>query len=447
MYEDIKEQFKEVIRYSQGIEEPKIDYIFREWVENKKRFLHLFGGPIYEWPVPVEFSLDDNQKRQRAMEFADIVADSFNNSDLADFIDNNIDTFFENKVSNDNYLGIPKGMKLLKAFKYFETNKCSLRNIQDMASQIIQEDKIKGTICFSVHPLDFLSSSENTYNWRSCHSLDGEFRAGNLSYIVDDSTFMVYLKGADDQVLYRFGDVKWNSKKWRMLVHGNEDIMFAGRQYPFSSKSGIDIVLNVFNNIYADAARAEGYYEYSRWSQWSNEYIYKDSKGEVLDRQYFILENRLFDLCDAVKEGPNALNFNDILRSSCYNYPYYSVRNSWSSVFENLKKNPIIVGREVPCLHCGNELIQNSETMRCDDCELKYGTEENEIYGTCDCCGARIYIDDANSLGNGDYVCDACYDRYCFTCDCCGEIYYNTDKVFVPDDEEDCGEWYCKNCI
>ena len=198
MYEDIKEQFKAVIRYSQGIEEPKIDYIFREWEENKKRFLYLFGGPIYEWPVPVEFSLDDNQKRQRAMEFADIVADSFNNSDLAGFIDDNIDTFFENKVSNDNYHGIPKGMKLLKAFKYFEDNKCSLRNIQDMASQIIQEDKIRGTICFSVHPLDFLSSSENTYNWRSCHSLDGEFRAGNLSYIVDDSTFMVYLKGADD---------------------------------------------------------------------------------------------------------------------------------------------------------------------------------------------------------------------------------------------------------
>ena len=198
MYEDIKQQFKEVIKYSQHIEDPKVEYLFREWSANKEKFINLFGGLIYEWPQPVEFTLDDHQKKNRAMEFADIVADSFNNSDLAGFIDDNIDTFFENKVSNDNYNGIPKGMKLLKAFKYFEDNKCVLRNIQDMASQIIQEDKIKGTLCFSIHPLDFLSSSENTYNWRSCHSLDGEFRAGNLSYMVDDCTFMIYLKGADN---------------------------------------------------------------------------------------------------------------------------------------------------------------------------------------------------------------------------------------------------------
>jgi hypothetical protein len=58
---------------------------------------------------------------------------------------------------------------------------------------------------------------------------------------------MVYLKGGDDQKLNGFGNVLWNSKKWRMLLHPNDDdsIMFAGRQYPFSSKSGIDKVLEI----------------------------------------------------------------------------------------------------------------------------------------------------------------------------------------------------------
>ena len=160
------------------------------------KFIDLFGGLIYEWPVPVEFTLDDTQKRSRVMEFVGVVSDSFNNPELADFIEANLDSFYENKVSTNDKM--PKGMKLLKAFKYFEKNQTALRNIQDMASQIIQEDKIKGTLCFSVHPLDYLSSSENTYNWRSCHSLDGEYRAGNLSYMVDNSTFLIYLKGADD---------------------------------------------------------------------------------------------------------------------------------------------------------------------------------------------------------------------------------------------------------
>jgi hypothetical protein len=196
MYEDIKEQFKEVIRYSQDIEDPKVDYLFREWEYNKKKFIDLFGGLIYEWPGTIEFVLDDTQKRSRVMEFVGIVSDNFNNPELADFIEANLDSFYENKVSTDDKM--PKGMKLLKAFKYFEKNQTALRNLQDMASQIIQEDKIKGTLCFSVHPLDYLSSSENTYNWRSCHSLDGEYRAGNLSYMVDNSTFLIYLKGADN---------------------------------------------------------------------------------------------------------------------------------------------------------------------------------------------------------------------------------------------------------
>ena len=453
MYEDIKQQFKEVIKYSQHIEDPNVEYLFREWSANKEKFINLFGGLIYEWPQPVEFTLDEHQKRNRAMEFADIVADSFNNSDLAGFIDDNIDTFFENKVSNDNYNGIPKGMKLLKAFKYFEDNKCVLRNIQDMASQIIQEDKIKGTLCFSVHPLDFLSSSENTYNWRSCHSLDGEFRAGNLSYMVDDCTFMIYLKGADNQTLYNFGSVKWNSKKWRMLVHANEAIMFAGRQYPFSSKSGIDMALNVYNNLIAKKSSSGDdpyWYYFNRYSPWTNEYIDKFGIYQTsLDSKYIIYNYRLADFYKVVKKGNNALNFNDVLESSCYTYPYYSIQDPYCyNGVEYLLNHPLTIGGEVPCLHCGDEVILNPETMRCDDCELKYGIEENDVYGTCDCCGARIYIDDANVVNNGnDYVCDSCYDKYCFTCDCCGEVFYNSEKIFIPEDEyEDCGSWYCSYC-
>ena len=81
--------------------------------------------------------------------------------------------------------------------------------------------------------------------------------------------------------------------------------------------------------------------------------------------------------------------------------------------------------------------------------ELKYGTEENDIYTFCDCCGARIYIDDSIPVNDGnEYVCESCYNKYCFTCDCCGEVYYNEDKIFVSDDEnEESGSWYCRHCV
>ena len=83
MYEDIREQFKSVIQYSQNIPEPKIDYLFREWECQKERFIKRFGGLIYEWPTPIEFTLDESQKRARAMEFANTVSDTFNYPVLA----------------------------------------------------------------------------------------------------------------------------------------------------------------------------------------------------------------------------------------------------------------------------------------------------------------------------------------------------------------------------
>ena len=457
MYEDIREQFKSVISYSQNIPDPKIDYLFKEWEYQKERFIKRFGGLIYEWPTPIEFTLDDVQKRQRAMEFASTVSDTFNNPVLAEFIDENLDTFFENKVSKSLGENIPQGMKLLKAFKFFEPNKAALRNIQDMASQIIQENKIRGTLCFSVHPLDFLSSSENTYNWRSCHALDGEYRAGNLSYMVDNSTFMVYLKGADNQQLYGFGGVPWNSKKWRMLIHSNEtdDIMFAGRQYPFSSKSGIDTVLNIYNNlIVTEYKNPWGPVKFGSWrADYIDSYVPYDATDMNdtvgLAGKYLVYANQLVEIHQIVHDGQNALNYNDVLRSTCYRYPYYTVFNPYGyHSIDYILTHPVIIGAEVPCLHCGQELISNPETMRCDDCELAFGTEENDVYSTCDCCGARIYVDDAICVGDdGDLICDSCFHSHAFVCDCCGGVYYEADKVFIPDkNDEEHGRWFCRGC-
>ena len=61
--EDIQKDFKEVITYSQGISDPKIDDIVKAFEKNKAWFYHLFGDQlIYEFPKPVSFnySIKDN---------------------------------------------------------------------------------------------------------------------------------------------------------------------------------------------------------------------------------------------------------------------------------------------------------------------------------------------------------------------------------------------------
>lgn len=442
MYDDIKEQFKSVIAHSQGIDDPKVDELFDEWAKAKSKFLKRFNGPIYEFSE-VEFNLDDKEKKVLVSNFSEMVYNVFRNFDLSLFIDKNVDTFFDNRVSDQCYeRNIPKDIKLIKAFKYFEPDVNKLRKIQDAASALIQENKVKGTLCFSVHPLDFLSSSENNYNWRSCHALNGEYRAGNLSYMVDSTTFMVYLKGKNDETLLNFGDVKWNSKKWRVLLHTTDDdaVIFASKQYPFSSEKGLNDVLHIYNKFIMK--REYGNY----YCSWRNTYIDTYESPTIgtcrLYDKYIPYQHLLYPLNSIVRSGDGSMNYNDILYSSTYKYPYYAMlQNTWS---RPLQENSIVVGGGVKCLQCGKQHITLPESMRCFSCELEYGTDANGEFGFCDCCGRRVYRDDAYSLGYGEVICENCFNDHYFTCDCCGDNFHNSEKVYVNKNGEE--YWYCENC-
>ena len=201
----IQEQFNEVIAYSQtGISTPNTDDLFKDWLEAKRDIIEAFGGKlIVEYPTPVTFTLTEQERQQRVEDFCQMVA-RMSSVALADFIKTNSDGFFNNQVTlqyDSDAFKIPKGMKLVKAFKFFEPDPETLGKLQSAASMLIQENCVTGKLCLSVHPLDYLSASENNHNWRSCHALNGDYRAGNLSYMVDSSTIVCYIKTKDDEII------------------------------------------------------------------------------------------------------------------------------------------------------------------------------------------------------------------------------------------------------
>ena len=429
IYSDIQEQFNKVISYSQGIPNPNTDELFAKWLEAKRDFIEVFGGKlIVEIPLKVSFALDGEEKKVRLNDFIDIVYNTYSNEALGSFLEQESDGFFDNIVVRqyESSKGtIPKGMKLVKAFKYFESDKKTLENIQDCASRVIQENKIEGTLCFSVHPLDYLSSSENTYNWRSCHALDGEYRSGNLSYMVDKSTVICYLKGADNVNIPLFPqDVLWNSKKWRMLLYFSEkwDMVFAGRQYPFTSTPGLNLLFEHMVSIFYKNLDL-----YSGVSKWCNKYV--DNESYPIDYIYVPVRGELLRMDLMVKDGDGALQFNDLLRSSCYTSPYYCIKDNYSWQRWNNLPPRFTIGNSVKCLCCGDYPITNSETMMCDNCELEYGHEENDVYGSCDCCGRRIILDDSIEVED-NLICHDCFHSQCFICSRCDEVHYNSNKIY-----------------
>lgn len=340
-------------------------------------------------------------------------------------------------------------MKLLKAFKFFESDPSLLAELQNKASAVIQEDKITGTLCFSVHPLDFLSSSENNHNWRSCHALDGEYRAGNLSYMVDECTFLCYLKSEGETILPNFpDDVPWNNKKWRTLlfINDNKDMMFAGRQYPFSSEYGIEYVKNLLSNLPG----------FGKWTEWRKDKIRSYSTGiDVIsfNSPYIGVGNKLIPLKTLVKDANPTypLHFNDILKSSCYD-PMYSYKyvdvNSWytgsRSQTVTTPNGRFIIGGNVKCLCCNNTEIDMTEIMTCTECELKYGSSDSESFAYCGFCGRRFVYDDGTFVDMEDeMVCPSCAENHIAECACCNRTGYIGTDVFYDSERY---EYYCEEC-
>lgn len=395
----IQEQFELVIHYSQEI--PKVpgqrfvntDSLFEEWLEAKRDFIEAFGGKlIVELPGKVTFELSQEEKIKRVKDFLTAVDCNYDNPDLARFIDIQKSGFYENKVVEDfEYNGekIPKGMKVIKAFKFFEKNPKKLENLQNAASMLIQEDKITGVLCLSVHPLDYISASENCHSWHSCHALDGDYRVGNLSYMVDKHTIMCYLRADNcDYILPDFPtEVPWNSKKWRIWIHlsDNWDIIFAGRQYPFTSNVGLNLakkeLIEPTLNI--------------RFTDFTNQYLtggiklkmegenFLPSFEEDLFDKYMVINSKAVPLQDVIVDAPGSLNFNDLLRSSCY-VPQYAYRvkqvthwywgdSHYRTVVHNTydESDRILpkfrIGGRVSCVMCGNQL-DYSGSFVCGEC-------------------------------------------------------------------------------
>lgn len=439
----IEQQFKDVIEFSQGFR-PKTTKLFENWYVNKKPFIEMFGNQlIYEVPTKLQFSLNENIKRRKMSEFISEIRRRYHNIPLNRFLDQlTVEEFYGNKLEKpyeDSGIALSTGNKVVKAFKYFEENSAILEKIQQEASAIIQEDKIEGILCFSVHPLDYLSSSENGCGWRSCHSLDGEFRAGNLSYMTDESTVVCYLKEEKEKKLPNFpSDVPWNSKKWRVLLHISlaNGFMFAGRQYPFSDESYLDIV-----RLYLRKA----FPQFAHCSFWSN--LYHTALGPIpLNYNYFMSNRCLYPkelVIEDVYAGDSPLHYNDLLRSSVYIKPYYC--DFWYSSYEmnKHKEMKLKIGNKVPCLYCEKEYIEDSELMVCVDCE---STAYRQFDAFCDCCNNGMYYEDTlYQLENEQLICEACFNEFAVACSRCGHYIYTENGVVVPNNKQEM-EYMCACC-
>lgn len=243
-------------------------------------------------------------------------------------------------------------------------------------SRILNDKMLRGELCFSIHPLDYMTMSDNTYHWSSCMSWqeNGCYKLGTVEMMNSESAVVCYLKGDESMTI---SGKYWNSKKWRTLLIANKDLVINVKSYPYQHDKLSKIAVKTL-------AKIMGYNEET--------YSYEDGRYIVFDETqkmtYGFTTGAMYnDICAdhqkrfvCVKDRVNLIN-----KGTSY-YCYSG---------------------EAVCMECGNVITNYSDEeglLICSNCD---GDSCR-----CDCCGRRVY--ETYYVENADQdFCNECIRDYC----------------------------------
>jgi len=322
------------------------------WAKNKEAIYNMMGGAIkIEKKITASFSAKEIQdmifnltKRFfRRKEFT-----------LACWFLNSIK---ENEVM-DNALAAERtilgkkfntGMKVSRVLLQLIPEANGARNeFQIEYSKLLESFGKERTLVLSIDPLDYFMMSENTTGWRSCQSLDGQYKTAALAYLMDSVTMVAYILTDSGK------------KCWRQLIYVSPEAQYAiqSRQYPSSNLAYSKATTSVLKEMFS----------------------WPEAKRERVDVNYILTKDLMTDK-DACEFW-----YNDITRESVdtVSVLYNSAEESFSEFIENIYHLPnrinvlIRVGvNSMKCI-CGcGEWINSAECLF-SEVHFNYGNSEEE---------------------------------------------------------------------
>jgi len=287
--------------------------------------------------------------------------------------------------------------KVLKATKY--PNMELFEEWRNRVSLVQTSDIIQAKLVLSIHPIDFMTMSDNACNWSSCMSWshNGCYHAGTLEMLNSNLVAVAYLESNSEYALHlnETGEVyPIPNKSWRSLVFIHKDIILCGKSYPYFKQTITFQVLDLARNMvkenlnwdykfinqeYKDMNNIEGNY-YLR--DWFNPYYDKRRKHHTIT---FYTHGM----------------YNDIIEAK---YPhYYCCRNY---VEEPLK---ICLSGPATCICCGNRIFEDSrnDILNYDDLGHDKICWDCRSQHRCRTCG-KIYYEMKYHTKEGDYCSDEC---------------------------------------
>ena len=299
-------------------------------------------------------------------------------------------------------------------------------------SLILNQKKIRGTMCLSIHPLDYITMSDNDCGWQSCMQWmeeAGDYRLGTIEMMNSAYCVVAYVEARETMPLWST-DTRWSNKRWRQLLMITPEMLLGNKQYPYFSDNLQGTALKWLRDLAnaGDYRCVENHKRYGPYEEealqivnntWNNvgtekvyvkfwfDYMYNDIYDQ---RMAFIVRNWKTDRIEYNLSGPAVC-------TNCGADIYYDdeIEPSWTV-----------------CRNCSGE-------WRCASCGEWH-------------CGEPYYAAD-----NDSPYCEYCYETYLDNCEVCGDRVVELQHIYIEilpnaDEEHEFCNWNyvidsCRYCV
>ena len=430
LFDLLTEQEKEMINtyrdwcaYSSNTDFCPIETLLSPWVEAKSQYLEkLFKDTlIVEFPIRYKQDFEELSMEIDKLRFEDDRSANFLIKLYGALYDNSLSPGFvspfcgeylaSNKIGENisislkdgSVLKFQKGSKTIKAvIKIAEKFRIGLKPtgekingkiVSDLEyfrlkhSVVLNQKTLKGELCLSIHPLDYITMSDNCERWSSCMSWNrgGDYRQGTVEMMNSPCVVVGYLKSNNNKLPIK--DKYWNSKKWRSLFIVDPEFIISIKGYPYQ-------------NEYLAKACID---KLAKMAGWDNYKITTQNECQEVVIDFYTSEHSMYNDFGTVTHYvcPNP-EIDGVLIDGGYNYCGDS-----------------------ECMCCGRPI----EYYNGDESELCCEQCNPQCY--CDCCGCHI-CDGEESITTDDYtLCPECWDANVMDDDITGDPYYHLNTIRV----------------
>lgn len=432
-----KKYITEYIETWGGVNSPiklkaSLDYILREWNKSKQTLFNIFGEKLMlEKEIQVEDG--DNKKVREVNEYL------YSTNPGINFITNlrrlfeSDTTYFENTYAtrhaiynltqayqlftnrvvkgftyhnkDGKVVKVPEGAKVMKVLQKMakEFDLPDFEIFRNHVSRITEVRKSKIKFTLSIHPLDYMTMSDNANCWESCMNWTqgpGSYRAGTIEMMNSPLVVVAYIT---TKPYYPANtSIEWTSKSWRELIIVHPNAICSVKSYPYYNIAFDKALVNWLANLVEEKTEWRYNRKKSQESLESCSYIEAWQDKEDKDNHF------LLDF------ATNAM-YNDF--GNTENYGIFSI-NPPDNKYRTFAIN---YSGLMTCMCCGESDYwgDDTEAVVCEDCDPP---------AYCYCCGERVNVNDAIEV-DGEWVCEDCYHDL-HRCLCCEDAHFDED--FTP---------------